>query len=203
MGVKAPSFPCCVSCRDLRPSPYGPDRFFGALVPNPSSFYSAFKYYKSIRGESGARYREMIAAALSGAHELHATAIETVLGGSPTHVCPVPSTRVSPTEQTLLTVTRTVASLAEAAAPAPLTSRSKRIPWTVQRDLFQLTEEVSACRILLVEDLWVRGSTAESAAAPLIAGGARVAVLAIGREVRPGFLTADTLIASLDRPRWW
>jgi hypothetical protein len=145
----------------------------------------------------------MIAATLSGAYEQHMVGIVESLGGPPTHVFPVPSTRVDPSEQPLLRVTQAVTSLAHLAAPAPLTPRTARVPRSVQRDLFEVSEAVSGRRILLVEDLWVGGTTSESTAAPLIADGAKVAVLAIGRDVNPSFMTGAELLKSLGKPLWW
>jgi hypothetical protein len=160
-------------------------------------------YYKNVRGHAGEGYRLALAAILSGAYEQHASAIEGALGGPPNIVTTVPSTRVLHAVQPLQSVIQRVAALAERCGDTLEHSGVVRIPRTVQPSLFRTTGGVSGRRILLVEDLWVGGTTVESAIRPLQTSGAIVAALAIGRQIKLSFQTAPELLAAVRAPNWW
>jgi hypothetical protein len=96
-----------------------------------------------------------------------------------------------------------VAGLAESAGDCLEHAGLRRERHQQQPGLFRTSRSVRDERILLVEDLWVRGTTADSAAKTLVDAGATVAVLTIGREMRREFGTCGELLDSLPKPAWW
>ena len=203
-GVRGAGFSLCASCSSRNHLHSDDFLFFASCVAKESPFYAAFKYYKTLSGTYGAPHIARLAATLSGGYEQHAPAIATALGGTPTVVTAVPSTRGRTWDaQPLRTVLLAIGAVRDIAAPCIEYTGVARAPRTLQPGLFRTTRDVHGERILLVEDLWAGGSTAETAREELIDKGANTAVLSIGREIRPDFLTASELIAALGRPTWW
>lgn len=202
-GVKTPSYPQCRLCDDLELACDSVPVKFGTLVAQPSALYGRFKYYKGLRSSEGDQYRDVLAAILSGAYEQHRADIASALGAAPDLVTTVPSTRVVHAIQPLQAVIQRVEGLASQCGDALEHTGIVRIPRTVQRDLFRTISSVKRKRILLIEDLWVGGTTVESAVHALQDAGGRVAVLAIGRRIRLSFQSAPDLLAAVGPPAWW
>jgi hypothetical protein len=100
----------------------------------------------------------MLAAALSGGYEQHASAIAATLGGWPTITTPVPSTRGKLyAQQPLRHVIELVEDLRGELAPTLLHTSAAHRDRSVRADLFTAIRDLSGQRVLLVEDLWVRG----------------------------------------------
>jgi hypothetical protein len=204
-GVRVVGYARCYACTHLAPSDDGAHLSFAACVVKSSPLYAAFVNYKNFDGELGEPHRRTMAAVLSGGYDQHRDKISERLGGPPTIVSVVPST--SPTRnwanQPLRRVIDLVGELSPRAAQVLEYSGIQRIPGTPQSDLFRPVRVVAGERILLIEDLWVRGTTAETARSELLRGGASVGILSIGRELNPSFATADQLVGALGRPQWW
>ncbi len=85
--------------------------------------------------------------------------------------------------------------------------RLKLYPGRQGRDLdvrrFATTESVAGANVLILDDTWVSGASAQSAAAALKAAGAeRVAVVVLGRHINPADPRAADLLARLDGARY-
>lgn len=204
-GVKAPSFAQCRLCNDLAFASASVPVGFGTLVAQPSPLYSWFKYYKNVRGENGERYRDAIAAIVSGAYEQHGPAIELALGAAPDLVTTVPSTRVVHATQPLQSALQRVAQLAAHCEDVLEHTGLARVQRTVQADLFRTSGSLKGRRVVLVEDLWVGGTTVESAIhAPVLPP--KALVTASTPAPTPGLLAnsaiADSPQASTEPPQW-
>lgn len=201
-GAKSFEFPTCASCRG-RPS--RPELLhFSCSVPKPSPFYASFVRYKVLAGKAALPHRLGLAAALSGGYEVHAESIRSALAGYPTIVSPIPSTKgVSYQAQPLRHVIELVGDLREELSQSLEHTSAPRAPHTFQPDLFRPVRRLAGERVLLIEDLWVGGGTAESAVHIVANSGAAVAVLSIGREQRPDFGSCTELLDTLGPPEWW
>lgn len=130
---------------------------------------------------------------------LHRTRLQSLLGGAPTAVCVVPSTRGirvpdQPLHRMLLAMPR--ASDDALPAPAPLLEHTgKPVPrQSYTPSAFRPTRGamVRRGRIVLVEDSWTSGANAMSAAGALLdAGAGSVVVLPIARLVKATFWGED------------
>ncbi|MFC5369846.1 hypothetical protein [Arcanobacterium bovis] len=72
-----------------------------------------------------------------------------------------------------------------------------------QADLFKIDTvwDNAPDHVLLIEDTWVSGSKAQSAAYQLKAHGAsRVIALAVARKIKPNFLNSNDIISNFERP---
>jgi hypothetical protein len=202
-GVRLPSYTTCRSCEArfaLRTR-----QFFSTIVPADSAWYHAFFRYK--RPPHSDAERIALAAALSGGYEQHADRIADVLGGAPTMVSIVPSTRpgMTFTLQPLRQVVESVAALRALLRPAVVTTtphaREKR---TFQPDCFSVLPTVHGHRLLLIEDLAVGLSTMHSVLQRCRLDGIAAGVLSIGREVHTeGAYSAQAVLPLLGKPAWW
>jgi hypothetical protein len=85
----------------------------------------------------------------------------------------------------------------------PLTIRPGRQGRDLDLDRFRAGPVPAAAAVLLLDDTWVTGASAQSAAAALKLAGARhVAVLVLGRHVNPGGRHAAPLLAGLTPARY-
>lgn len=146
--------------------------------------------------------RRMLSAILAFAFEEYETDLAKLLGGSPTMVAAVPSTKPPNALQPLPAVVAAVAALGPLVGRPLRYTGVRRERHTVQPDLFAAPSRLDGQRILLVEDLWVRGATAATAVDVIEAAGGRAVVLAIGREVRRDFMSCAELLRVSGRPSW-
>lgn len=203
LGIKSAAYPHCIACHRLSGAWSSVPLYFATIVANPSGWYGQFVVYKQPPDPDAAAFAAM-AAALSGGAELHWDAITRALGGTPDTVTPVPSTGARGYEQQpLVGVIKSVSILEPLCQPLLERTLTLRVKHSIQDDLFRLVPSRAPERVVLIEDLFVGGTTAASAATVLQSAGASVAVLGIGREVRPSFLNCAGVISQLGRPRWW
>jgi hypothetical protein len=79
-----------------------------------------------------------------------------------------------------------------AAAQVPVHGREVRVDW------LRVTGSLAGESVLVVDDTWVSGASAQSAAVALkLAGAARVAVIVLGRHVNPASPRSAALVAAL------
>jgi hypothetical protein len=157
-----------------------------ALMPSP--WYAYLYQYK--RGYLDA-YGPIIAALTHTYLGLHDGDVAQLLGGEPTHVTVVPSTRgFAFADQALVKALSLAPSLAGRVVPT-----LDHVPGTVvQRHRYNpaafrpASVNVTGARVLILEDAWVTGGKAMSAAGALLRdGAASVAVLAVARVVDAGY----------------
>jgi hypothetical protein len=85
----------------------------------------------------------------------------------------------------------------------PLAIRPGRQGRDLDPDRFRTGQIAAAASVLLLDDTWVSGASAQSAAAALKQAGARhVAVVVVGRHVNPDDLAARSLLAGLAPARY-
>jgi hypothetical protein len=202
-GVRGIGHELCYHCTWRTTEVEDAQLFFAASVEKESPFYSSFKGYKSVTGVAAGDHLRRMAATLSGGFDQHADNITSVLGGPPTIVSAVPSTRGKSWDQhPIAAVIKMVGALSDRAQACLRHTNVMRVPRVVQHGLFEPVTETEGARVLLVEDMWVTGSTAETAAMSLMNAGAKVAILTIGRELNPKWETTSQLIESLGPPAW-
>lgn len=161
----------CSSCHTLFAQGL-PDSLLRAVVPmtsvlNPSRWYTWLQTYKTYHRERG----DVIASLTYEYLEAHGGRIEAHLGGSISLLTIVPSKRPEfnfnsqPLRRALSSVAETDARLFEALRyiQGARIGRSEYRP-----DAFKRTGvDVSGARVVIIEDLWVTGATALSAAGAL------------------------------------
>ncbi len=205
-GLKGATYPTCNGCRLTDMHPYGRTPvWYGTLVPDPGTFYGSMRQYKSLGGDAGKQHQNYLAAALALTYRFYNAEIEAALGGPPTHVTPVPSSRGVPYEtQPLRRVIERVRTLQQLVKPTiRFAAGASRTPRTVEPDCFTVYPDgVNEPRVLIIEDLTVGGTTAYSAWYAIREAGANAAILSIGRQIRHGFVDSARLLQSLPRPAW-
>jgi len=179
----------CYACSILFRA--APEELRDAIVPmtsalSPSPWYSRLWNYK--RGNSD--YAWVLVALVDRFLREHANHIEASLCGPVDIVTIVPSKRGTTfTEQML----RRVVAAAPSVPSVPqevLAMQSGTIPRrTFRPAAFNVTADVNDARVLLIEDSWLSGSTALSAAGALVGAGATVLLVPIARVI--------------DNPSWW
>jgi len=143
--------------------------------------------YKSDRAAAAnaaaaaARLRELLAAFLAGhGHSVWAAA---GMPAGPTAVAVVPSGQGRPGAHPLVGVVRSCVSLPLVRleiAPEEIHTRGVNPGWV------RVGGSVTSANVLVVDDTWVSGGSAQSVAAALkLAGASRVAVVVLGRHVNP------------------
>jgi hypothetical protein len=143
--------------------------------------------YKSDRGQAGealaaaARLGEMLAAFLAE----HADSVWAAAGmdDGPSAVAVVPSGQGRPGDHPLLALVRSCIPLPLvrlSIVPGEIHARGVNPAWV------RVADPVGGADVLVVDDTWVSGGSAQSAAAALkLAGARRVAVVVLGRHVNP------------------
>lgn len=181
-------YPQCYGCKRLFDA--APLVLAGRIVPmsavaNPSPWYGRLVRYKNGHAESHTVVSALAALYLT-ANEQH---LASLLGGPISQIAVVPSTRGKSFEQQPLagTIRRSVTFRDRLANVL-----SHRSGVTIARQEYKPSYckvDVAAVRgerIVLIEDLWVSGAKAVSAAGALMDGGAAsVIVVAVAREIRP------------------
>lgn len=184
----------CWSCKQLFSA--APGDLSGMMVPmstakNPSTWYSKLVGYKHFEPEN-----QLAVAALSHLFvTTHKGEIEGLLGGEIDAITIVPSTRGRTFEnQPLRHTLERSPYFRDKLQPLVSYRTGTTVPrQTYTPEAFPCRREAEDARILLVEDTWVSGSKAVSAAGALIEAGARsVVIAAVARLVeKPGYFPAD------------
>lgn len=198
LGAVSGTYSQCFNCYELLRRSEAPMSLRGRVVPmsiarNPGAWYSMLQSYKK-----GA-WREYAPVVASLAYEwlsAHEAKLRGLLGGDVDLLTIVPSKKpavnfetqhlrlalglVKPLEQRLV---NTLACVDPAAY-----GRTKYAP-----EMFRARHDaVSGKRIVLIEDTWITGATAVSAAGALLDAGAHSVVVApIARDFRVQFHTTD------------
>jgi len=184
-------FARCYACSQLLPQMPAalPDRIIpisSALKPGP--WYGRLREYKITRPE----YMSTLAALAHLFVQTHAEAIADLLGGTPTAIAAVPSTRGwKPTEQPLYRALDRSSVLRTNLRVLQTHDGSSVGRWEYKPGSFPVAASLRGERVILVEDLWVTGAKAVSAAGALMAARASVVLLVIGREVNSTYTDDD------------
>ncbi len=157
----------------------------------------ALRRYKSERAEgapeAAARLRELLAGFLRD--DGGALWREAGMRAGPSAVAVVPSGRGRPGAHPLAGIVRScvdlpLVTLSIAAAVSHI--RGVDVDW------LRVTGSVAGADVLVVDDTWVSGGSAQSAAAALkLAGARRVAIVVLGRHVNPADPLSARFLASL------
>lgn len=194
------------TCRHCRTTPAHADAVLPVSVcPAGGTLHGALRAYKDrTQHRAAERHIATLALVLEGflaAHEscLAAAAdaaafdaIAVVPSSSPVRDELVPALRLLAGERCLATRDRYARLLTATGASAARRFEPRR---------YRASSEASGRSVLLLEDTWVTGARAQSAAAALRAAGAlTVAIVAIGRYVNPAHADNGTRLAQL--PPW-
>jgi predicted amidophosphoribosyltransferase len=187
-------FAHCFGCNKLFAS--APHELRGAVVPmtsvvKPSPWYSLLAGYKT----SAPQYMPPLAAVAYAFITAHEAEITGLLGGESDLLTIVPSTRGIPYDQQPLCSTL---ALTTAIRERLVQTMSYVSGQSIGRQEYKPTVfkpikgTIKGKRVVLVEDTWVSGSRALSAAGALMeAGASGVAVLPIARVLDDGFWPSD------------
>ena len=192
MGPVSPAFSCCYACNELLEKGV-PSQVMGAVVPasiatSPGRWYRRLLTYK----DGNPNYRAHLAALAWAYLEQHEDRLSNLAGGAIDVVTPVPSKRgrtfdQHPLRQALAVVRPIEGRLANTLRFEPDAGVNLR------RDYYPGCfdpgpDAVSGKRVLVVEDSWVTGATALSAAGALLTYGAvSIAILSLARVVEVDF----------------
>ncbi len=193
LGAVSGTYDRCFNCNELLRRSQAPQSLQGRVIPmsiarNPGTWYSILQSYKK-----GA-WQEYAPVVASLAYEwltVHTFDVESLLGGPIDLFTIVPSKRAGVTydSQLLRLALSIVTPIAERMAvtlkcvnPAAY-GRTKYSP-----EIFETLPVAAGKRIVLIEDTWITGATAVSAAGALLNGGARAVVITpIARDFRVQF----------------
>jgi hypothetical protein len=143
--------------------------------------------------EAAARLRELLAGFLRD--EGGALWREAGMSGGPSAVAVVPSGRGRPGAHPLAGIVRSCVDLPVVAlsiVPEVIHIRGVDVDW------LRVTGAVTGADVLVVDDTWVSGGSAQSAAAALkLAGARRVAIVVLGRHVNPADPSSARFLAAL------
>lgn len=190
LGPAHEGFHWCMGCDRLFAGGGAPRRLGATVVPmttalNPGAWYSRLITYKKGCPE----HLRLLGALASTYLERHRAAIATLLGGPPDLLTVVPSKRG--VEYARQPLREAISHFGP--PPFPLRQTLRHLEGGHRH---QYTPEIFAPagaslaeqRIVLVEDTWVTGATALSAAGALLAhGAAAVCVLPLARCIDPSF----------------
>jgi len=186
LGPRSPSYSRCNSCEALSRGG-APEAILSRVVPlttvcKPSNWYTFLWSYKATPRRDSQSSEAVLAALLQGYWLQHHRRIAELLGGEPDLWTVVPSKRgVSYSRQPLVRVLARVGGIRPRLAHA--LSFLGGAPW--QRQSYRPAlfapgaQAVTDHRLVIVEDTWVTGATAVSAAGALLAHGARAVVLLV------------------------
>jgi hypothetical protein len=157
--------------------------------------------YKSDRAagapEAAARLRELLAAFLHDAGD--GLWREARMSAGPSAVAVVPSGQGRPGAHPLTGIVRSCVDLPVvqlAIVPGVIHIRG------VDADWLRVTGPVTGADVLVVDDTWVSGGSAQSAAVALkLAGAHRVAIIVLGRHVNPAHPLSAPFLAALGREK--
>jgi hypothetical protein len=192
-GPAAPGYPRCYQC--ARHEQLGPGLLADAVVPisyavKGTAFAGDLWRYKAVREPSGAARASLLALLLAFLHDHGACVWRQAGMTAPGLLAVVPTGCGRPGPHPLLELAAPYLRL----RPAPLVIRPGRQGRDPDETRFYTERGRLDADILLLEDSWVSGASAQSAAAALKRAGARrVAVIVLGRHLDP----ADRLGAPL------
>jgi len=198
LGAVSGTFAQCFNCNELLRRSTAPASLRGRVVPmsiarNPGGWYSILQSYKT-----GA-WREYAPVVASLAYEwltAHAHRLSDLLGGAADLLTIVPSKKAGVTFETqrlrfalgiVKPLEERLVRTLECVNPAAY-RRARYTP-----EMFRATPSVVAGkRIVVIEDTWITGATAISAAGALLEAGAHsVVVTPIARDFRVHFHSED------------
>src|SRR5487761_1078126 len=200
-GPARPGYQRCFQCALHRQG--GPGLLADIVVPVSyavagTAYARALWVYKSDAADQDAARRALRAMLLVFLHD-HGRCVWAQAGiAAPTPVAVVPSGRGRPGAPPLRTLVEPYLAL-------PWADLVVRPGDPVQpRDLdpgrFRAAGRLVGAAVLLLDDTWTSGSSAQSAAIALrLAGASRVAVVTLGRHVNPSDLIADPITAKFIR----
>lgn len=217
LGPTSPGYNTCFVCEfkwSAHPGFHGAcDLIVPATVAvQPSDWYSAVRQYKS-GAVNFQTFAPALAVVLREWLSSHSPEIGTALGGSPDLVAVVPS-RNTPPPTPLYRVAgwavRNTPALAGCDVSPDAVTFVGSVPPAKHKHLYPDSLQAAAAaagrRVLLVEDTWVSGSTALSAAIALRRSGAiGVALISIARMVYDDGMTPDyeqAAVAPIDFTHW-
>ncbi|HET9081332.1 MAG TPA: hypothetical protein VFO01_12565 [Trebonia sp.] len=153
--------------------------------------------YKSDRAAGAPEAAERLEGSLAGFLRDKGDALwrEAGMSAGPSAVAVVPSGQGRPGAHPLVSIVRSCVSL-------PLI-RLSIVPGVihvrgVDADWLRVTGSVAGADVLVVDDTWVSGGSAQSAAAALrLAGARRVAIVVLGRHVNPAHPPSARFLAAL------
>ncbi len=205
LGAVIETYDQCFNCNELLRRSSAPQSLRGRVVPmsitpNPGTWYSILQSYKK------GMWREYAPVIASLAYEwltVHEPAIERLLGGAIDLFTIVPSKTLGVTydSQLLRLALSLVAPVAERLAPTlacvdrEAYGRTKYAP-----QMFTPIAPAAGKRIVLIEDTWITGATAASAAGALLdAGASSLVITPIARDFRVQFHGDDHPYIALSR----
>lgn len=172
---------------------------------NPSPWYSRLATYKRGRVDAGLDLAALTFEFLS----CHQDDLASLLGGRIDLMTSVPSKRQlhSPEDQPLFAILRKIAGLPLEPLLHYRTGQSLQRGEYAPGRFEAISKKVSTSTVVLIEDTWVTGATATSAAGALLEAGAEtVAILPIARAINDDWLGDHPYRAALKQPydldRW-
>jgi hypothetical protein len=196
-GPVSPGFACCWQCDTHRAR--GPGLLADAVVPvshavKGTAFAAALWRYKSWRQPDAVASASLQALLLVFLRDHGACVWHRAGMAAPTHLAVVPTGCGRPGTHPLLAMSAPYLRL----PPIRLAIR----PGAQGRDLdvgrFTASRAAAGANVLLLDDTWVSGASAQSAAAALkVAGARRVAVVVLGRHLDPADRRTGPLAARL------
>jgi predicted amidophosphoribosyltransferase len=196
LGPVNSGYTACLGCSEIFDYSNVPAELRTATVPmssalNPSPWYNALVTYKGFQPIKGL----VLASVAHHFLDTHASAIADALGAAPTIITVVPSKRGIPYEQQPLRATLSLAGPINAKLKSTL---AHVVGSVIHRRTYNplafapTSVDVEGERIALVEDTWVTGATAISAAGALLAfGAAAVGIYPIARVLNDNFWPPD------------
>ena len=195
----------CYACNELWRRKGAPWSLADKILPmssalNPGLWYTWLQTYKGYHQERG----DLLAALVYEYTQAHRASIDALLGGSPTLWTIVPSKRghtfvSQPFCRALCRVT-TIANTLTQTLSLRTGERVDRREFRPQA--FDCVIDVGDQRVLILEDTWVTGATAVSAAGALMsAGAAAVAIMPVARMIEKSFWPDDhPYLVNMSRP---
>jgi hypothetical protein len=163
-----------------------------AYAPKRGALARDLWLYKSARPQAPMAAAGLLALLLVFLHDHGWQAWRGAGKPDPTHVCVVPSCRGRPGEHPLL-------GLVSGCFALPLVMLGAKAggdPWarSLDPDRFAAARPLRGAHVLLLDDTWVSGGTAQSAAVALKrAGSRRVTTVVLGRHVAAGSVPASAV----------
>jgi hypothetical protein len=182
-------FPTCFSCYQTMGQVTHPTSNVIpiSLYKTNDQLWHVLRYYKD--GSPAARplLETQVAAMIVRFTGLHMECIGRILGGPPSVVTTVPSTRSDrPGVHPLVAAVRRCSNLVDLYQPLLVRGSGAVDHNKASDDAFRVDAHVNNSRVLLIEDTFTSGARAQSAASALrLVGAANVVVLTVGRVIKP------------------
>jgi phosphoribosylpyrophosphate synthetase len=162
-----------------------------------SQLWHVLRHYKDGSGRSADLLAMQVAAIIARFTEQHLRCVTRVLGGDPTVVTSVPSTRASPRPGThpLESAVTRVGALASRYVPLLVRGSAYVDHNRADDDAFTVRRTLSGARVLVVDDTLTTGARLQSAVSAIRQSGASaVAGLVVGRVIDPDWNDSCRLI---------